>query len=73
MTKFLIIIVAIFLSCSDLDTLQSQIDWLESSIIYTKDKRTNICFAVKKYGDNSIDNRTLTCVPCEKIPPDLLR
>jgi hypothetical protein len=42
------------------------------SIIYTRDARTGLCFAYSSAGHNDERSATMTNVPCEKIPKELL-
>ena len=68
-------ILVLTLSCSDFDLEK----WenvnrnnIEKRIVYFQDARTGICFAFIKILTGQTDSQTMTCVPCENIPPELL-
>lgn len=72
-----LIIVSVLLgSCiktpTKAEALQERVNQFESHIIYVKDTRTNMCFAVVLYSEYSFDYRSMTCVPCGNIPECLM-
>ena len=53
----------------ELEIRQYKADLLISEVNYAKDPRTGLCFACW-FGNHGVPS--LTTVPCEAIPPDLL-
>ena len=53
---------------AELDRLQRNADYIVSNLRYIKDPRTDLCFTYTI----STGTKSLTEVPCEKIPPNML-
>lgn len=69
MRKFIWVFLLLF-SCVDIEEL-TRVDPsnIEKKLRYMKDSRTGLCFAFLNGG--GIDSQTMTCVPCDSIPPCL--
>lgn len=79
MLFLLAVLVAAMLACSAgcgpdqeevQQIVQQAVDKGSMDWFYTKDSRTNICFAFKVTVMG--DMRDVTAVPCEAVPPELL-
>jgi hypothetical protein len=58
MKKYLVICLFLLTACSD----QEFVDHINKNIIYFKDFKSELCFAMK-----GRDSKTLTNVPCDKV------
>lgn len=77
MLKYLMVILLLvmFVSCSQNDLyVMTRLDTnnFEKKLVYIKDSRTGICFAILKTSNlNTFNDASITCVPCENIKTEL--
>lgn len=53
--------------------IQRLVDYTVKDIIYIKDQRTNLCFAVASRSGHRYYGMGVSQVPCDAIPSSLLR
>lgn len=60
--KKLIIVLLLLTSCQSPNYIEGN-DIAIGNIYYVKDKRSNLCFALRSMGTSS----SFTCVPCDSV------